>query len=135
MKSIDKCHIIGIDIGGSKINDSAEEVGHIIIDDKKDLEFLTVKQIRKYQFSKIAIKEFENNLAIGFANIINILDPEAIIIGGGAVNNVRFLLPIIKKIAGKFIVSPKSIKSDKMIMGKLGEDAGAIDAASLLYES
>lgn len=127
----------GIIINGQLIygaNGSAGEIGHMIIDNKKDLEFLTVKQIRKLKFSKIAAKKLEKNLGIGIANIINVLDPEAIIMGGGATKNAEAFIPKVKKIAGKFIVSSIAGENVKIIIGKLGENAGAIGAATLFYE-
>ena len=134
---------LGTGIGGGIIingkifygaNGSAGEFGHIILDRGKDLETLTVKQARKFEFSKTTIKEFEKNLKIGFSNIINVLDPEAIIIGGGAAETVKTFLPKIKMAAAKFIVSPKSQKNVRIIIGRLGENAGAIGAAMLFYE-
>lgn len=132
---------LGTGIGGGIIidgktfygaNDSAGELGHMILNVKRqnsslktyDLEELTVKQARKNKFSKGATKEFEKNLGIGVANIINILDPEIIIIGGGAAEAAK-----------KFIISPKSRKNVKILRGELGEDAGAIGAAALFYDN
>jgi len=127
----------GIIIGSKMVygsNDSAGEVGHMVIDHGKDLEVLTVKQIRKSKFSKIATEKFEKNLGIGLSNIINILDPEVIIIGGGAIEDIKIFLPKIEMTAAEFIISPKSRKHVKILIGKLGEDAGAMGAAALFYE-
>lgn len=113
----------GIIINGKMVygaNGSAGEIGHMIINNGKDLEEATVKQMRKYKFSKMAARKFEKNLGIGIANIINILDPDAIIIGGAAAMATT-----------KFIVSPKSRENVKILIGKLGENAGAIGAAAL----
>ncbi|MBI2446593.1 MAG: ROK family protein [Parcubacteria group bacterium] len=115
----------GIIIDGKMVygaNGSAGEIGHMIINNGKYLEEATVKQMRKSKFSKIAAQKFEKNLGIGIANIINILDPEAIIIGGGAA-----------KTTGKFIVFLQAEKNVKILKGKLGENAGAIGAAALFY--
>ncbi len=128
----------GIIIGGKMVygaNGSAGEIGHMIINNGKDLEEATVKQMRKLKFSKMAAKKFEKNLGIGFANMINILDPEAIIIGGGIVVASEFFLPRAKEIMKKFIISPKSRKNVKITIGQLGENAGAIGAAALFLEN
>lgn len=131
---------LGTGIGGGIIIDgkmiygasgSAGELGHMVIDKGKDLEALTVKLVRKYKFSKTSISEFKKNLGIGLANIINILDPEAIIIGGGAAKTAKTFLPKVKMAAAKFVISPKSQKNVKIIVGKLGENAGALGAAAL----
>lgn len=134
---------LGTGIGGGIIangkmifgaSGSAGELGHMIIDRGKDLEVLTVKLIRKYKFSKITVKKFEKNLGIGLANIINILDPEAIVIGGGAAKTAKKFLPKIKTAIAKFIISQKPRKNVKIIISKLGENAGAIGAAALFLK-
>lgn len=135
----------GIIINGKMFygaNYSAGELGHMILNLKSpargearqgrqnsnlknyDWEFLTLRQT----------KNLEENLGIGFANIINILDPEIIVVGGGASGVLR-LLPKARKVTNKFIISPKSKKNVKILMGKLGENAGALGAAALFYES
>ena len=127
----------GIIVNGKLIygaNDSAGELGHMMMDEGKDLETLTVKQARRLKFSKTAIEKFKKNLNIGLANIINILDPEVTIIGGGAAKNAKNFLSKAKTEAAKFIVSPKSRKNVKILIGKLGDNAGAIGAAALFYE-
>lgn len=115
--------------------DAAGEIGHMIIDKEKDLEKMTVKMMRKFRFSKKADREFEKNLGVGFANIINILDPEIIIIGGGSAKVMRKFLPKVKITTAKFIISPRSQRNVKIIIGKLGESAGAIGAAALFCEN
>jgi glucokinase len=131
----------GIIIDGKLVygnNGSAGEVGHMILNAKgEDLEMLTMKYMSDSGFpvvveaynnkkAKEALKNFENNLAMGFTNIITILNPEAIIIGGGASEAGKFFIPKIKK-----IISGKNIK---ILLSKLGEDAGALGAAGLFYE-
>jgi len=123
-------------------NGSAGETGHMVINLKTqnsklktyDWEQSTVKQMRKNKFSEEATREFEKNLGIGFANIINFLDPDAIIIGGGVAESIRTILPKAKATMNKFVISPKSRRNIRIIIGKLGEDAGAIGAAALFYE-
>ena len=124
----------GIIINGKMVygaNDSTGELGHMVINEGKDWETLTVKQVRKLKFSKISVEEFKKNLGIGFSNIVNVLDPEIIIIGGGAAETIGKFLPKIKTITNKLIISSKSRKNVKILVGKLGEDAGAIGAAAI----
>ncbi len=134
---------LGTGVGGGVIingkmfygaSDSAGELGHMVINGGKDLEILTVKNTRKFKFSGMAVEKFKKNFGIGLANIINILDPEIIIIGGGAAKTAKENLAKIKMAASKFIISPKSRKNVKIIIGKLGENTGAIGAAALFYE-
>jgi glucokinase len=127
----------GIIINGKMVygaNDSTGELGHMVINEGKDWEALTVKQARKLKFSEISVEEFKKNLGIGFSNIVNVLDPEVIIVGGGAAETVGKFLPKIKTITNKLIISSKSRKNVKILVGKLGEDAGAIGAAALFIK-
>lgn len=114
---------------------AAGEFGHMVINRNKDFEYLTVKQSRKLKFSGASVKKFEKNLVIGLANIINILDPDIIIVGGGAIYMAQIFLPRAKKIINRLVISPKSRKNVKIIIGNLGENAGAIGAAALFYEN
>lgn len=75
--------------------------------------------------------EIGRDLGIAFANIVNIIDPEAIIIGGGAVESSDLFLPKVKKVMREYIHSPEA-KKIKLLKGKLGEHAGAIGAALLV---
>ncbi len=105
-------------------NNSAGESGHIIIDALKSWENLVKAARIKDAFEKIS-----RYLGIGLANLVNILNPEAIIIGGGW-TNLKTLLPAAKKVMKKYILNPKA-KKIKMLNPKFGEDAPAIGAALL----
>jgi glucokinase len=68
---------------------------------------------------------------IGLANVINLLNPEVIVVGGGlieALENVMFEL--IEKQARKFAL-PGVAKGIKIIPSKLGDKAGIYGAAVL----
>lgn len=141
----------GIIIGGKIVygNGAAGEIGHMIINYKDDLETLTVKYMQRFKYPPVndlyrskrsravseALRNFEFNLGIGLANLVNILDPEAIIIGGGIAGAAEFFLPHAEKTMKKFIFSPKARKNVKILRGKLGEDAGAIGAAALFNDN
>ncbi|MFH1968162.1 MAG: ROK family protein, partial [bacterium] len=62
--------------------------------------------------------------ALGFANLINIFDPEIIVLGGRGAK-----LPN-QELMEKFILSPLA-KKTKIVFGKLGLNAAAIGAAML----
>ncbi len=133
------------------VSDSAGEVGHMLIDLKEDFSDLAGIQglrrlgftdsLKTYQLAKSgdkkakkAFEELGRYLGVGLANIINILDPEAIVIGGGLSSAYKFFLPAAKKTMAKFIFSPKSRSNVKIFIGKLGENAGAIGAAALFIK-
>ena len=71
------------------------------------------------------------NLGIGLANLINILDPEVIIIGGGISKSASLFLKEAKKEFKRRTYSPSSKKLVKIKLSKLGEFSGAIGAALL----
>jgi len=74
-------------------------------------------------------KEYGKYLGIGIANIVNILDPEIIIIGGGIAGAHRYFLKTAEKEAKKRILSPLSRRNLRIKLAKLGEKAGAVGAA------
>lgn len=118
---------MGTGIGGSIIvnkkliyrgsHGSAGEFGFMIIENGKTWEKL-------YQETKNNSERQKQIHALGFANLINIFDPEVIVLGGGGAK-----LPD-PKLMGKFILSPLS-KRTKIVSGKLGLNTVAIGAALL----
>ncbi len=87
-----------------------------------------------YRGDNLAEKTFAEigqDLGIALANIVNIIDPEVFIIGGGVVEASDLFLSQVKKTMKEYIHSPEA-KKIKIIKGKLGEHAGAIGAALLV---
>ena len=78
-----------------------------------------------------AYEEFGHYLGVNLANVVNILDPEIIIVGGGVIESSDLFLSRTKKIMRQYIKSPES-KVVKIVKGKLGANAGAIGAALLV---
>jgi glucokinase len=76
------------------------------------------------------IKETADYLAIGIANLVNIFNPEMVIIGGG-ISNMRELLfrPIRKEFKKYALTLPA--RSVKIVRAKLGTEAGVLGAAVL----
>ncbi len=78
-----------------------------------------------------AWKYFGYWLGIGIANIVNILDPEAIIIGGNITSAWDYFIKEARKNAQLNIFSSISAKKVSILKSKLGYQAGAIGAANL----
>ncbi len=82
------------------------------------------------KFSRDILNESGRYLGIGIANLANIFDPDAIIIGGGFSKAEEFLIPAAVSEAYK-----RSFKTimDKLIISsaKLGNNAGIVGAAKL----
>lgn len=77
-----------------------------------------------------AIEEAARNLAIGIANLVNIFNPEMIIIGGGLSNMRELIISPIKNEFKKYALSLPA-KSVRIVRAKLGTKAGVLGAVAL----
>jgi len=146
--------IIGTGIGGAwwfnneiyrGSHGGAGEPGHTIIEASLSIDLeqtyqrltqnnpasLADEAYRGDTLAEKAFAEVGRDLGIAFANIVNLVDPEVIIIGGGVIESSDLFLSEVKKTMRQFIFSPGS-KKVKVIKSKLGEHAGAIGAAMLI---
>lgn len=145
---------IGTGIGGGwwlggnvyrGFNGGATEIGQMILEDGQNLEHIYHKSTQNnpsklaeeaYRSDNLAIKMYEelgNYLGFACANVINLIDPEFIVLGGGVVESGDLFLSKTKKIAQKFTLNPNS-KKTKIIKSKLGENACAIGAVGLFND-
>jgi glucokinase len=76
--------------------------------------------------------EFGQNLGVLMSNIVNLLDPEAFVLGGSVMSSADLFLSEAKKTMKEYILLPYSAKNVKVLKSKLGKDAGAIGAAMLV---
>lgn len=146
--------IIGTGIGGAwwvnkeiyqGSHRGAGEPGQMIIDLENDIGLEKAYQKlaqnnpanlaeEAYRGDNLAQKSYEeigHCFGIAFANIVNLIDPEAIIVGGSVTESSDLFFPKIKKIMRAYIMHPEA-KKIKILKGKLGQDAGAIGAALLI---
>ncbi len=147
--------IIGTGIGGAWWRDGgvyrgshggAGEPGRMIIDIEKMMNLeeayhrLTQNNPGKMaqeayygdRLAEQAYAEVGEFLGIAFANIVNIVDPEVFILGGGAIRSSELFFANVKKFMRKHIDSPVSAKKIRVLKSKLKENAGAIGAALLV---
>jgi len=80
----------------------------------------------KDKLSQWIAEETARYLGIGIANIVNILNPEMIILSGGMSQAGDLLLKPVRKYAKRYALEP-AIKRVKIVRGSL-KDAGAIGA-------
>jgi len=145
---------LGTGIGGGVIIDgklyrgkaNAGELGHMIIDDNKDLEthwqdyrkmskkyfgkVLTIKELykSKNKKAKIILNHVTLYLGQGIANIIDIFDPEVIVLMGGAREARKIFLQDIKRNVKKFAL----VKSNTPIIWSKLNNPGILGASLLV---
>lgn len=77
------------------------------------------------------VKTYIEYLGVGVVNIINVFQPEAIVIGGGICKEGEYLLSRLEDYVNRFIYTPEEVPTTKLTTAKLGNDAGIIGAAML----
>ncbi len=92
---------------------------------------LAIDAYRGDELARRAYQEIGKLLGIACINIVNLIDPEAIVFGGGVMESGNFFLPTLKKTLDENMPSA-SLKKVKILKAKLGNEAGAIGAALLL---
>lgn len=75
-------------------------------------------------------RRYVKGLALGIVNIINILDPEVIVLGGGVSKAGDFLLDAVREAVKPHILF-KALPYARIEIARLGSDAGIIGAAML----
>ncbi|MEZ5169891.1 MAG: ROK family protein [Acidimicrobiia bacterium] len=76
------------------------------------------------------LAEFADRVAVGLAGLANILDPEVIVVGGGVMTVGEALLEPLRRSFGHRIEAPEYRPAIPIVPATLGEDAGAIGAAT-----
>ena len=76
--------------------------------------------------------DYSRYLGVGLANIVNILDPEIIVLGGGISKANRFFMKSAQEECVRRVISPLAKKYVRIRKAKLGEFSGAVGAALLL---
>lgn len=107
-------------INGKILPAPAGEFGHMIIDKEQSWEKL-------YQTTKNKPREQEKINSIGLANLINVFNPEIIILGG---QGARPLSLQGTEFLAKNLLWPKT-QMPKIVLAKLGQNAPSIGAALL----
>jgi glucokinase len=77
-----------------------------------------------------AIRDIASCLALGIANLVNIFNPEMVIIGGGLSNMRELLITPIRQEFKQYALTLPA-KTVKIVKAKLGTKAGVLGAAAL----
>ncbi len=72
------------------------------------------------------------HLGTGIATVVNLLNPEAVIVGGGVAGAWDLLGPVVEHTVRERAFPPNLVSLRGIFPAVLGEDAGAIGAASLV---
>ena len=81
--------------------------------------------------AKEVVDKYIYYLAMGIVNIINIFQPEVLVIGGGICNEKHYLTDPLMDVVDKEQYSRNSTKKTEIRIATLGNDAGIIGAAML----
>ena len=87
------------------------------------------------QVAKGVVQQYLRYLADGFCNIINIFQPEVLVIGGGISKQGDYLITSLQKIIEQEIYSREEIPATKLRLASLDNDAGIVGAALLGFTS
>ena len=77
------------------------------------------------------IDYFGRWVALGLANLTNILDPESFVLGGGLAASADLYLGPIQKWFTQLLYAPHLRPHPTLVFAQLGERAGAVGAALL----
>jgi glucokinase len=77
------------------------------------------------------VEEYEDYLACGIVSLINIFQPEIVCVGGGVAGAGETLLAPVRAILDREDYARDNSARTKLILAKLGNDAGIIGAAML----
>lgn len=79
----------------------------------------------------IILKETGRVIGIGLTNLIHIINPQKIVLGGGVTKAQELIFPVVLKTIEQCALTPKA-KQTEVTITKLGDDATLIGAVSLL---
>jgi len=77
------------------------------------------------------IEEFAGWVAIGLASLVNLCDPEVVVLGGGVIGSQDTVMPSVQRSFSAALYSPEARPHPRLEAAVLGERAGAIGAALL----
>ena len=79
------------------------------------------------------LEELGETIGVALTNLIHIINPEKIVLGGGVTNSEQFIMPTIRKTVDKWSLTPDAKRTD-IVVSTFGDDATIIGAVALLLE-
>lgn len=84
------------------------------------------------EFARSVLRDVGGWLGVAVASIVNALDPEIVVVGGGAsTENAGFVLPAAASAARERLLGAPHREPPPIVLAELGDDAGMIGAALL----
>ncbi|MBM7600056.1 putative NBD/HSP70 family sugar kinase [Virgibacillus halotolerans] len=77
------------------------------------------------------LQETGEMLGVGLTNLIHLINPEKIVLGGGVTKSKKFILPAVKQTIDQRVLTPVA-KRTEVAITNLGDDATLLGAVSLL---
>lgn len=78
-------------------------------------------------------REVGRSLGIGIGNLVNLFNPERVVIGGGVANNWSLFSPAMQRTVREQAMAV-SLRAVRIVRGRLGNHAGIVGAAVLVWE-
>ena len=83
------------------------------------------------EVAREVLRETGRYLGIGISNVVHLLNPELVIVGGATMQAGSWILEPAKELVNRQIL-PSMAEKTRVVAGELSEDAGAIGAAALV---
>ena len=80
------------------------------------------------------VGEVGRRLGEGIAGLVNVLDPQTVVVGGGAVSAGELILGPARAAFKESLEAPEHRPAVPILAARLGNDAGAVGAAALALE-
>jgi glucokinase len=75
-------------------------------------------------------------LGVALANVVNVLDPEVVLLGGGAAEAaIRWMRPAAQDTMASHLVGSRWRTAPPILLAELGDDAGVVGAAMLALDT
>jgi len=109
-------------------NDETTGLKDLITDDDPAVKIFSIEN---NEAASKYVQRYLNNLLLGLTNVCNILQPQAIILGGGLTNKIEKHIPQLEYKMNKYKYNGFDAPKVKLVMATLNNDAGAYGAAAL----
>lgn len=73
-------------------------------------------------------------LGVGIGSLVNVLDPEVVVLGGGAMEAAAFILPAARAAAHERMMGLEHRTVPEIVVAQLGDRAGLVGAALLVHD-